>query len=392
MLRQKSRLNRAARGAWITPLLFGAVIWLGFPDQPAHGDLAGLLTGIDGGTPAWRMVLTTPPADAKDRQQLTFHDPLTTASIGSKSGMTLADGSRIAMTEDKYPPDPRPDEDRINRLAKKDRIVATETMQPPKDFTAGSVLQRTSSLFEQPDSLPKELMAFSLTKARDTELMVAQTFYRKHETPAVDDQVPALIADLVTNRQADVLATAYAPADPDQLKESPFDAILKKDPAEGRFVPHIGKEDHAWAANILPPSVFSEKEQACLANAIYFEARGEPLKGQAAVAQVVLNRVRNPAYPDTICGVVYQNRDWTNQCQFSFACDGVKDIVWSKERWNVAKEIGLAVTAGKIWLPEVGSATHYHAIYVKPNWAPTMKRVAKIGWHIFYRTYGGGWS
>ncbi len=102
--------------------------------------------------------------------------------------------------------------------------------------------------------------------------------------------------------------------------------------------------------------------------------------------------MRNPYYPDTICGVVYQNKRWYNRCQFSFACDRRKDVVWSKSHWKTARDIALAVTAGKIWLKEVGSATHYHATYVKPDWAPTMKRVGKIGLHIFYRTYGGGWS
>jgi spore germination cell wall hydrolase CwlJ-like protein len=104
--------------------------------------------------------------------------------------------------------------------------------------------------------------------------------------------------------------------------------------------------------------VFSADEQQCLATGIYFEARGEPVKGQAAVAQVILNRVRNPAYPKTICGVVYQNEDWTNACQFSFACDKVKDKVNSPYHWQVARQVAMAVTAGKIWLPEVGSATH----------------------------------
>jgi spore germination cell wall hydrolase CwlJ-like protein len=367
-------------------------MWLGSPTLPAHGDLAGLLTGMDDGAPAWRMVLTAPMADAAVKAEMTFHDPAASAALGRRSAMTLADGTRVAMTEDKFPPDPRPDEQRINRQAKKGRIVATETMQPPKSFAAGSVLKRVSAIFDKPVA-PREMMAFARQQTRGTEMMIAQTFYKKRPENEPDLQVPAMLASLVTNRKADVLATAYAPADPDAERRSPFDAILKKpDPAAGRFVPAIGPQDHAWAANVLPPTVFSEKEQDCLANAIYFEARGEALKGQAAVAQVVLNRVRNPAYPDTICDVVYQNKNWRNECQFSFACDGVKDIIWSRERWRLGKEIGLAVTAGKIWLPEVGSSTHYHAIYVKPNWAPTMKRVAKIGWHIFYRTYGGGWS
>ena len=78
-------------------------------------------------------------------------------------------------------------------------------------------------------------------------------------------------------------------------------------------------------SNPLPACVFSKAEQTCLANGIYFEARGESVRGQAAVAQVMLNRVRNPAYPNSICGVVYQNDKWCNRCQFSFACDGSQE-------------------------------------------------------------------
>lgn len=390
-MRQNRRSAPRFVGRWISPFLFGVAAWLANPNVVAHGDMAGLLTGLDGGAPSWRMVVTAATADASTDAKITYHDPVTAAVIGRSGGMVLPDGERVSMSEDKFPPDPRPDEDRVRRADKRGRIVASETMQPPAAFTAGSVLKRVSALFDRPET-PKELMAFARVEPSGSEMAIAQTFYRKPDEQAPDAQVPVLIADLVTNRQADVLATAYAPADPEAGKASPFDAILKKDPEEGRFRPVIGPKDHAWAANILPPSVFSAKEQKCLADAIYFESRGEPLKGQAAVAQVVLNRVRNPAYPNTICGVVYQNKDWTNQCQFSFACDRIKDIIWSPERHKVAEEIALAVTAGKIWLPEVGSSTHYHAVYVKPNWAPTMKRVAKIGWHIFYRTYGGGWS
>ena len=390
-MRPSFRLSRSINGNWVSPLVFGVAMWLGSPTITAHGDLAGLLTGLDGGGPAWRMVLTKAAADASEKAALTFHDPVTTGSIGSKAEVTLGNGTRMAMAEDKYPPDPRPDEDRINRKDKKGRVVASDTMQPPKGFAAGSVLKRVSALYGEPVA-PKELMAFAVKEPQGTETLIAQTFYKKRPDVTDDPQVPAMIASLVTSKTSDVLATAYAPSDPEALRESPFDAILKKDPAEGRFVPQIGPDDHAWAANILPPSVFSEKEQRCLTDAIYFEARGEPLKGQAAVAQVILNRVRNPAYPKSICDVVYQNKGWFKECQFSFACDGIPDIVWNRERWKIGGEVGLAVTAGKIWLPEVGSATHYHAIYVKPNWAPTMKKVAKIGWHIFYRTYGGGWS
>jgi spore germination cell wall hydrolase CwlJ-like protein len=142
----------------------------------------------------------------------------------------------------------------------------------------------------------------------------------------------------------------------------------------------------------LPASVFEPAEQACLANAVYFEARGETTRGQAAVAQVVLNRVRNPAYPSSICGVVYQNEGWKNRCQFSFACDGIEDRIDSPAHYKRAGEIAMAVTAGKIFIPEVGSSTHYYAQYVRPGWARAMHKMTKIGLHIFYRTYGGGWN
>jgi spore germination cell wall hydrolase CwlJ-like protein len=144
-------------------------------------------------------------------------------------------------------------------------------------------------------------------------------------------------------------------------------------------------------SNPLPPEVFSAAEQKCLATGIYFEARGEVEKGQAAVAQVILNRVRNPAYPGTICGVVYQNKNLRNRCQFSFACDGIPDIILNRANYRIAEEVALAVTAGKIFLPEVGSSTHYHATYVNPRWNKTMEERKKIGLHIFYRTFGGGW-
>ena len=287
-----------------------------------------------------------------------------------------------------------PDEIRVNRKEKLGRIVELSPVAPPKAFNAGSVLQRSSSLLLSPN------MAFKLAgdfnkpelKSGAKSIEVAMEFHAKKKPVVSSDVMPVAVAKLVTNPVADVLATAYAPAEPDYATQSPFGAILNDEPAQGRFVPSIGAKDHAWASNILSPDVFSEKEQRCLAEGIYFEARGEIEKGQAAVAQVILNRVRNPKYPNTICGVIYQNISWFNRCQFSFACDKIKDRVIPGSHWETAKAIALAVTSGKIWIAEVGSSTHYHATYVSPNWGPTMIRVAKVGQHIFYRTRFGGWS
>jgi spore germination cell wall hydrolase CwlJ-like protein len=364
--------------------------WLIFPSVASHADLATMLAGLDNDGESWRMVLTNSPAGSIHQAELAFADPAATGSIAAGAGMVLPDGRKVAFVAGEKGNEETPDEDRVNRNAKKGRVVAVEKMQPPKDFSAGSILQRTKLLF-RPDFDLKDKSAFVKPKIMGKEIEIATAFYKKEPVPQQDNAMPAMLASLVTSNKADVLATAYAPAAPDYSRQSPFDSILT-DTDEGRFVPQIGPKDHAWAASVLPPGVFSAGEQQCLASGIYFEARGESVKGQAAVAQVILNRVRNPAYPKTICGVVYQNEDWRNRCQFSFACDSIKDRVNSQYHWRVARDVAMAVTAGRIWLPQVGSATHYHAVYVRPNWAGSMEKVGRIGMHVFYRTYGGGWS
>ena len=129
----------------------------------------------------------------------------------------------------------------------------------------------------------------------------------------------------------------------------------------------------------------NKKQHWCMATAIYFEARGESYRGQVAVAQVVRNRVKHKAYPNSICAVVFQNQTWRNRCQFSFACDGIPERVNEEAAWKQAEEIATKVINGDIYLAEVSNATHYHANYVRPKWAPKLKKLAKIGVHIFYR-------
>ncbi len=134
----------------------------------------------------------------------------------------------------------------------------------------------------------------------------------------------------------------------------------------------------------------SKKQIQCLATAIYFEARGEPYRGQVGVAQVVVNRVKNKLYPNSICGVVYQNKNRRNACQFSFACDGIRDRVNEKNAWKQSIEIAKKVTNGEVYLTEVANATHYHATYVRPRWASKMDQLTQIGIHKFYR-FKKGW-
>jgi spore germination cell wall hydrolase CwlJ-like protein len=127
------------------------------------------------------------------------------------------------------------------------------------------------------------------------------------------------------------------------------------------------------------------KQEKCLADAIYFESRGESVRGQIAVAQVVMNRVFSGYYPDNVCGVVYQNANRHLACQFTFACDGVPDRVTEPDAWARARKIARETLDGKYWLGDVGKATHYHAYWVHPWWVRTMRKLDKIGVHTFYR-------
>jgi spore germination cell wall hydrolase CwlJ-like protein len=140
--------------------------------------------------------------------------------------------------------------------------------------------------------------------------------------------------------------------------------------------------------------LFDEKSRAksekCLTEAIYFEARGEAVRGQIAVAQVVMNRTFSGFYPNTVCGVVYQNKHRHLACQFTFACDNNPDVVREPDMWDRAKKIAKAMLDGQIWLPEVGKSTHYHAYYVRPSWVSEMTRMYRFGVHTFYRPKAWG--
>ena len=176
-------------------------------------------------------------------------------------------------------------------------------------------------------------------------------------------------------------------ADPDMKQSSPAPATA----APGVTVAGKGEvtgEDKrpkspAERLNLTGPK--RVKAEKCLANAVYFESRSEPVRGQIAVAQVVMNRAFSGFYPNDVCGVVYQNAHRHLACQFTFACDGIADVVNDAESWERAKRISRETLDGKLWLPEIAKSTHYHASYVHPYWVRAMKKHAKIGLHHFYR-------
>ncbi|MBZ9754220.1 cell wall hydrolase [Mesorhizobium sp. ESP6-5] len=386
------RLMAAAgeKRSLVSPLIIGLGIWIGFPTVAAYQDMTSLVSGLESPTTRWNSYVEKSVAGSVHAAEMPFVDSDVTSSI-SGSGVRLPGVGAVSFRGKGGKVSGSPDEDRVVRADKKGRIVQVSPVAPPKNFNAGSIFQRTSSLMRP--SMDGDLkMAFAKPRIKGKEIQIAAAFHAR-EDKKPDPGVPAMLAALVNNDHPDVLATAYAQSAPDYAKASPFEALLQdEEPNSGRFIPPMAKGDHSWIQNPLPASVFSKPEQKCLANGIYFEARGEAVRGQAAVAQVILNRVRNPAYPNSICGVVYQNDSWFNRCQFSFACDGRKKRIDNPVAYKTAQDVGMAVTAGKIFIPEVGSSTHYYANYVHPGWARTMQKMTKIGLHIFYRTYGGGWS
>jgi spore germination cell wall hydrolase CwlJ-like protein len=181
-------------------------------------------------------------------------------------------------------------------------------------------------------------------------------------------------------------STTPAPAD-----STPIEVVaLRGEPR--RAAPAMGEAPVAGArpnyAALLDGGAPS-RENRCLAEAIYFEARGESDEGQAAVAQVVLNRVASGLYPATICGVVYQNRQRWHGCQFSFACEGKSLRVTEPDAWRSALRVATEVTNGKTYLSDIAGSTHYHANYVRPRWARRLEKMDVIGHHIFYKLRPG---
>lgn len=139
----------------------------------------------------------------------------------------------------------------------------------------------------------------------------------------------------------------------------------------------------------LEGALEASRDLECLTQAVYYEARGETPAGQAAVAQVVLNRVRHPAFPKSICGVVFQGAYTRGTCQFSFACDGSMRKRRDPGAWARAERVATRAMSGSV-MGDVGTATHFHTINVSPGWGPRMIRVGQVGLHVFYKFGGRG--
>lgn len=138
----------------------------------------------------------------------------------------------------------------------------------------------------------------------------------------------------------------------------------------------------SWLATQPKPK--GDANWQCLSEALYFEARGETLKGQFAVAEVILNRVKSTRFPNNLCGVIHQGTGRKYQCQFTYTCDGNPERISEPGAYNQVGKVARAVIDGRA--PQLtNGATHYHTTAVRPNWSKVYTRTASIGVHLFYR-------
>lgn len=278
-----------------------------------------------------------------------------------------------------------------------------------RNFPGLSRFRASDVLFHQDDFAPVSNFS-ALGEASEPEGADAEAFesWPERETPAPVQSIASAspaqpsasrtLRPLARNERvmegttpAVLRGVALGSVTPAPVDSAPIEAValpLPWRPGEENGEGEVYPAPRARFAALLDPEA-AAREQRCLAEAIYFEAWGESEAGQAAVAQVVLNRVRSGLYPQSICGAVYQNRRHYHACQFSFACQGKLARINEPGAWDQAQRIAAAVTNGSTYLADIGNSTHFHAGYVRPHWARRLEKMDVIGHHIFYKLKRG---
>jgi spore germination cell wall hydrolase CwlJ-like protein len=287
----------------------------------------------------------------------------------------------------------------INRDLKGDRLPSPESAVVASEVAQTTVVaaQPTAAVaridadfpaeippaghIESPESQQSLLTPFSLAEARVEELG-GQTNFGPRVTLLSDGlQRWAPGADPVLSTSSFEPSIKFAAVEETTEDDANGDNTADKD----------GAQRQSPAQRLGLAGEERTHAEKCLANAVYFEARGEPLRGQEAVAQVVMNRVFSGYYPNNVCGVVYQNAGRYLGCQFTFACEHKNlDRIDEPDMWEQAKRIASDTLDGKIWLTDIGHATHYHAYWVRPSWVHEMTKLYKLGVHTFYRPRAWG--
>ncbi len=422
-------LRNGPKGARFASFGFGLCVFAVIPTETGYSDIGALLARQPGVTEHWQQVVF--PSAVRSIQVATFgfSRPIGTA-IPQSATVRLASLGPDPGRRDPVPPRSslsapvRPlqsaDFPKVDRTLKGDRLV----LQMPADVDSNAQMPAMPAPdVSQPVANAKSADAKPVAAPLDAELAEALKAspldVSASDEESDDTQVSAVGTDPFTIQTASLYFGVSALGTSGETMESwlpgqeplivvphadadiKATAALPSAPAEtakpGESVANKGEVNIATAAHPKSPAErlhLSEKARAvaekCLAEAIYFESRGEKVRGQIAVAQVVMNRVFSNFYPSTVCGVVYQNKHRRFACQFTFACDNVADVVREPDMWERARKIARATMDGLLWLPEVGKSTHYHAYWVRPSWVREMKKMYRTGVHTFYRPRAWG--
>lgn len=265
---------------------------------------------------------------------------------------------------------------------------------------------RTLTFWDPTDDLPPREFAARVTRrARShglTRPVHKRLLRRRLGVLAMAVAVPAMAAPAVRDKVPQVVTEASAPTyaaaplDPEFAAWQPAAGAPTVSLASGTELidpalaqPSAKPDAGPAARSFYMGGSFTDRLRAeeCLTMAVYYEAASESTEGQQAVAQVVMNRMRHPSYPNTVCGVVFQGSQRSTGCQFSFTCDGSLARKPQAAAWNRARRVASAALGGFVFAP-VGLATHYHTTAIYPYWAPSLTVVGTIGLHRFYRWSG----
>jgi hypothetical protein len=371
--------------------IFGAALVLAGTVQAAHQDLGSLLANQPGVAESARTFLLSGPLSTL--RTATFSLPSPTGFVIPRLPVAdhFASISAVAPRNTRFEPlDLEPQESklqRVNRDGKRDRLtptpketvrtIAPNKVEPEPVRDGGQIAEAAWLAFEETEPFGFEA-EFAGTLARDLD-------------PVPSSGSLLRISRLIfSDGKADLPPLHFTHAALSPVERLRLAALSDG----GEITSSIASKGVVTGDDATPRSPAEElglygkaraKAEKCLADAVYFESRGEVERGQVAVAQVVINRVFSGYYPEDVCGTVYQNAHRHLACQFTFACEGKSLTVNDQPSWARATRIARDMLDGKIWLNEVGKATHYHAYWVKPAWVREMRTLQKIGVHTFYR-------
>jgi spore germination cell wall hydrolase CwlJ-like protein len=394
------------------------------PNQIGYQDLAALFARQPSVSAHWREHVLASPFGTIHAATFSFSRPLGTTipELPSYRLASLNPRDMPVMGRDASPLDAEPQLEfpAVDRRAKGDRLVPPQAESAPVETAAlqlpsapsepaaapvqAADVEEAVALRDETPDIPAEDVpdplevkgVMTLTPPADESMVeMARLFFdREPLSPSpggIEKWAPGEEPMLMlppTAADTDIKLAALNPTQP--MAPKPQAKAESETIASKGEVTAAPKRSLSPAERLHLEGTARVKAEKCLANAVYFESRGEAVRGQMAVAQVVMNRVFSGFYPNTVCGVVYQNAHRRLACQFTFACDGIPDVITEPQAWVRAARIAKDTLDGKYWLPEVNRATHYHAYWVRPSWIREMTKLYKFGVHTFYRPRAWG--